>query len=420
MADVQDVQNEWGGRTPSGRGPYLSGVNLFLLIYMEDYLDQFHKLKDIFLEFRVTKRTQDKVDKQRNEIRRERTLVIERVAPSLRRRMRDDNREDESDLCLDLVRGESHFNFIKMHLLSHFCDHIRQFGNIPMYSTEIRELAHKTQIKDRWRQSNKNDGAGQIVHSYGGQHAIRMRLFNLESQKCRDADLSGDLLHHLDRAACTVTGAGPVVRRRVLNGRQEDVSNVVDCSRISGVSLEIIYRELIRYSRHNLPAAHCLPEDHAMRRSLPVELVTQLEIPVLAFPEADVYEIHRSRSTSDLHLRNQGSHNDCVWVQAGTEEIYGALRGRLWAKLVALLKIRDYRSDYTVRRVAGVQMLTAVNSGHLSDQHGLVTVQIRENARGFTIVDIGRILGLAHLIQEEDRRWLINSRIDLRTFNEVY
>jgi len=29
------------------------------IAYMEDYLDQFHKLKDIFLEFRVTKRTQD-------------------------------------------------------------------------------------------------------------------------------------------------------------------------------------------------------------------------------------------------------------------------------------------------------------------------------------------------------------------------
>ena len=115
---------------------------------MEDYLDQFHMLKDIFVEFRVTKRTQDKVDKQRKEIRHQRALVIERVAPSLRRRMRDDNRQEENDVCLDLVRGESHFNFIKMHLLSHFCDHIRQFGNIPMYSTEIEELAHKTQIKD--------------------------------------------------------------------------------------------------------------------------------------------------------------------------------------------------------------------------------------------------------------------------------
>jgi len=98
----------------------------------------------------------------------------------------------------------------------------------------------------------------------------------------------------------------------------------------------------------------------------------------------------------------------------------GALRGRLPAKLVALFKIRDYRSNDTVRRVAGVQMLTPVNSGRLSNQHGLVTVQMREDARGFTIVDIETILGLVHLIQEEDRCWLINSRIDLRTFNEVY
>jgi len=99
-----------------------------------------------------------------------------------------------------------------MHLLSHFGDHIRQFGNIRMYSTEIGELPHKTQIKDGWRQSNKNDAARQIVHSYGGQHAIRMRLLNLESLKCRDAELSGDVLHHLDRTASTVTGAAPVVR----------------------------------------------------------------------------------------------------------------------------------------------------------------------------------------------------------------
>jgi len=61
-----------------------------------------------------------------------------------------------------------------------------------------------------------------------------------------------------------------------------------------------------------------------------------------------------------------------------------------------------------------------VNSGRLSDLHGLVTVQVREDMRGFTIEDIGTILGLAHLIPEDDRRWLVNSRIDLSTFNEVY
>jgi len=166
------------------------------------------------LEFQVTKRTQAKVDKQRKEIRRQRALIRERVAPSQRRRMRDDNRDEEDELRMDMIHGESHFNFIKMHLLSHFCDHIRQFGNIPMHSTEIGELAHKTQIMEGWRQSNKNDAERQIVHSYGHQHAIRMRLLNLQSLKNRGADLFPDVLKHLDRTTSTVSP--PVICRRIL------------------------------------------------------------------------------------------------------------------------------------------------------------------------------------------------------------
>ena len=193
---------------------------------------------------------------------------------------------------MDMINSESHFNFIKIHLLSHFCDHIRQFGNIPMYCTQMGELAHKTQIKEGWRQLNKNDPARQIVHSYGCQHAIRMRLLNLQSLKKRSTDLSPNVLNHFNRTTSTVSP--PVICRRILKGRRGDVSNIVDFSRISGVSLEIIYRELIRYSRHNLPMDHGLPEDHAMLPPLPVELLTQLQVPVLAFQEPDVYEIHRA------------------------------------------------------------------------------------------------------------------------------
>jgi len=102
--------------------------------------------------------------------------------------------------------------------------------------------------------------------------------------------------------------------------------------------------------------------------------------------------------------------------------MYGALRGGLPAKLVALLQIRDYRSGNmdAVRLVAGMQMLSPGNSRCRSNQHRPVTVQMWEDARGFTIVDIGTILGLVHLILEEDRRWLVNSEIDLRIFNQVY
>ena len=73
-----------------------------------------------------------------------------------------------------------------------------------------------------------------------------------------------------------------------------------------------------------------------------------------------------------------------------------------------------------VCRLAGVQFLSIIDSGRPSDTHALVTVQLRDVTQELTIVDIGTILGLAHLIQEIDRRWLVNSRIDLRTFNEIY
>jgi len=112
-----------------------------------------------------------------------------------------------------------------------------------MYSTEFGELAHKEQIKDGCRRSNKNDAARQIVQSYSRQHAIRLRLLNLESLRHRGADLSADVLQHLESTTSVVTA--PVVRRRILKGRRDDVSNVLDFSKVSGVSLESRCREWI-------------------------------------------------------------------------------------------------------------------------------------------------------------------------------
>ena len=121
-----------------------------------------------------------------------------------------------------------------------------------------------------------------------------------------------------------------------------------------------------------------------------------------------------------LNFRNHGSSNDWVWEQARTEDMYSALRGHLPAKLIALFKIRDYRCEDRVHCLTGIHFVSAVNSGRISDVHSLVTVQMKEDAREFTVVDIGTILGLAHLIPEGDRCWIVNSHIDLRTFNEVY
>ena len=340
------------------------------------------------------------------------------MAPSKRRRrVCDEDREEENDQCMNLIHSESHFNFIKMYLLIHFNNHIRQFGNIPMYTTEYGELAHNEQIKDPWRRSNKNDVARQILHSYRRRHGIQMRLLTLESLRRHGANLDINVLEHLDT---TSTISALVSRSRLLKERPGDVSDVLDFCRVLRISLESVYHELIRYSRPDLPTEGRLPEDRVILRSLPVELLTQLEVPVPAFQETAVYEIHCVRCTGALDFRNQASRNDWLWVQAGDEEMYGTLRGCLLAKLLALFKIRNSTCDGAVRHLTSVQMLSPVNSGRVSHIHGLVTVQQREDAREFTIVDVGTILGLAHLIPEADRRWLVNNGINLRTFNEIY
>ena len=101
--------------------------------------------------------------------------------------------------------------------------------------------------------------------------------------------------------------------------------------------------------------------------------------------------------------------------------MYDALWGRLPAMLIALFKIRSGSMQQdTVHRLAGVQFMSRVDSGRPSDVHGLVTVKLRDVTQELTIVDIGRIIGLVHLRPETERRWLVKSRIDLRTFNEIY
>ena len=65
----------------------------------------------------------------------------------------------------DIYDEDVDFNFIKVHLLSHFADHIRRFGNIQIYSTESGETSYKAMIKEGYRQWNKNDASYEILRT---------------------------------------------------------------------------------------------------------------------------------------------------------------------------------------------------------------------------------------------------------------
>ncbi|KAF8430817.1 hypothetical protein BGX38DRAFT_1078551, partial [Terfezia claveryi] len=46
-----------------------------------------------------------------------------------------------------------HYNFPKMHLISHFADQIAEYGSLPQFLTDICKALHKP-LKDGYRWSN--------------------------------------------------------------------------------------------------------------------------------------------------------------------------------------------------------------------------------------------------------------------------
>jgi len=113
----------------------------------------------------------------------------------------------------------------------------------------------------------------------------------------------------------------PATSGWILKGRPDDLSDILDFCKVLGISHDRIWQELIRCCEHNLPSKHRLTEVPAILELDPVELVTQLEMPLFAFQETNVCDIHRAGCTGGYQFPNQESRNDWVWVQAGSEKL---------------------------------------------------------------------------------------------------
>jgi hypothetical protein len=59
----------------------------------------------------------------------------------------------EIDVSKELVTD---FHFLKIHLMSHWVEHIRLYGALQQYSAESHLQAHNTNLKDSWNASNHN------------------------------------------------------------------------------------------------------------------------------------------------------------------------------------------------------------------------------------------------------------------------
>jgi len=389
------------------------------LSYMESYQQTFHRTKDIFLEFRTSKATRAQADRQDRELRElmadQRAKAVHHRTVANQRRQADQERVERSDRRADLIPRENHFNFIKMHYLSQFASHVQRFGSISMYSTEIGELAHNDQIKDGYGRSNKNDAALQILSQYGRQPALGMRLQSIEAlSKVKDMIVVEDSGMEMPAFSSHSTP------RRVLKGRMKKTRRLTELCATLNIHYSDMMQEILHFTRQTAADDRRLPADPTEPGLLLVERFAQLEIPVADFQETDRFQIHQARCTGTKAFRNRGPRNHGVWVQTGEEANYGDFQGQVVARLLVLCKIRNILSEAgAVHRLALVCLLDPVNSGRFHIGSGHIRVAWRVNCRDMRIVSIGAVIGQAQVIPKVEGQWLVNHRIDLRTFNEI-
>jgi len=90
-------------------------------------------------------------------------------------------------------------------------------------------------------------------------------------------------------------------------------------------------------------------------------------------------------------------------------------------RLLTLFKISNVLSEAgRVLPLALVCALNPINSGRFHLPSGHIGVSKRSTGRDIPIVGIGAVIGQGHLIPCGERQWIVNHRIDLRTFNDIF
>src|SRR5258706_2335323 len=160
---------------------------------MKDYLRDFHHHKSIFLRFRVGKVIRNTAAAAVKHFTSENASIASASMSSTQRKKHaNDTREEREELLNEILTEGAHYNFPKMHLLSHYAEQIEQFGSLHQWSTEICEALHKP-FKDAYRRSNHVNATPQILNTYTRDHGFQLREKNIEAW-ANEIPLSQDVL----------------------------------------------------------------------------------------------------------------------------------------------------------------------------------------------------------------------------------
>jgi hypothetical protein len=160
---------------------------------MENCLEELHRYMDDVSRFRASNSKKKDSEALKNHLtldkqeKRDSDPAWNNISLTAKNRHVDEDKTQiQSDIARHLV-DESDFNFVKMHLLHHFSENIRQLGNILNRSSALPEKA-MMDLKQVYQQSNCHEAAFQILRTNAWKEVFEYSELNANAAKRRRDD----------------------------------------------------------------------------------------------------------------------------------------------------------------------------------------------------------------------------------------
>ena len=337
---------------------------------------------------------------------------------------------------------DAHFNFIKMHLLSHFVGSVRELGHLSNVTSELPETLHR-QLKQAYRCSNKIDAHEQILNTMSRRQAFEYRDINITEAKNRHINNDNNRRTPINRRLQNPHPGTLTIQELALGCHiQPDMfQNLV------AWCLKTWFRRPEFFDEDDF---HRLGSFKYLR-------FNSIRIPVPVFNAEDEQEIHVIRSTGTQPWRQRGPpRNDMVllWTGVADERQFASSRGRIPARVDCIFHVIDPfpvagnsesgdDSDHTSQW--SMALVSTLVPGIIKQPEGMIIVEQKQlpvdsgcpqptgrrrkpsmAAGARYIVPVTAIQSGAHLIpipntrDNAPRRWYLSNTVDLHVFNLLY
>jgi hypothetical protein len=413
---------------------------------MEDSLEDFHRYKEVFQAVRAGKVANRAARTLRSELIKQRDIELaEEMSAADRRCLQNEWKEYLNAEVESKLTEEGHFNFPKIHLLTHFVETIRGFGNLHGWSSDIGEKAHQY-VKEGWRASNRNGDVNvQIIQHIETRVAFNVRRLKNNAQDVLLSDEEQNSEGEGETLQISDDNLDPAQPQTTLHSAQISKGQT-KLARFEDLLRYVKIPEFMEATRRFFNAVRCKKIAESELLTFEIRLYHSIKVWVQEF-QTGIWVPQSIRCTIQKPWYSDEPRNDWVWWttwhERGTQRgalqkaPYGALKGRLPVRLRCIFKMRVmWKESLHDEWLALVELTEPANGGALEDGSLLprvtrprtLTKRVVKSTEGvvYRIIPVGAISGAAHCIPLIPisvgiaQEWYVNTHIDKETWNTVW